>query len=111
MIGVQVVAADTNEKAQKMATTNYQRFLGIIRNQRVDLKPPVENMDAIWSPMEKEIVLSKLRTSVIGDPEQVRAGLQSLINATDADELMIVSDAYEHQDRLRSFEIISSVAK
>ncbi len=53
MVGVQVVAADTDEKAQRLATTNYQRFLGIIRNQRVSLQPPVDNMDVRWTVAEK----------------------------------------------------------
>ncbi|QDK36703.1 LLM class flavin-dependent oxidoreductase [Bdellovibrio sp. NC01] len=109
MVGVQVVAADTDEKAERLATSLYMRFLGIIRNERVNLQPPVENMDAVWNPMEKEIVLSKLRTSVIGGPEKVKAGLQKLIDETQADELMIVSDAFDHNDRLRSFELISQV--
>jgi luciferase family oxidoreductase group 1 len=111
MIGTQVIAADTQEKANFLATTNYQRFLGIIRNQRVNMEPPTHDMDSIWSPSEKELVLSKLRTSVIGDPAAVRAGLEWLIEETGADEVMVMSDAYEHADRLRSFEIIASVVK
>lgn len=108
MLGVQVIAADSDAKAEKLATTNYQRFLGIIRNQRVNLRPPVEDMDSVWSPAEKEIVLSKLRLSVIGGPEKVKAGLENLLAQTGVQELMIVSDAYDHQDRLRSFELIKA---
>ncbi|KHD87584.1 MAG: luciferase [Bdellovibrio sp. ArHS] len=110
MVGVQVVAADSDAKAKFLATTNYQRFLGIIRNQRISLRPPVQDMDALWTPMEKEHVLQKLGTAVIGGPEKVREGLQKLIDQTQADELMIVSDAYEHTDRLHSFEIIKEVS-
>lgn len=110
MVGVQVLAADTEEKAQELATTIYQRFLGIIRNQRVHLQPPTKNMDALWGPAEKEMVLSRLRTSVIGDPKQVRLGLQKLVNVTGADELIIISDTYDFADRLRSFEIIKEVS-
>ncbi|NUN07212.1 MAG: LLM class flavin-dependent oxidoreductase [Bdellovibrio sp.] len=111
MVGVQVLAADTQEKANLLATTVYQRFLGIIRNQRVSLQPPVQNMDAYWGPAERDLVLSRLRTSVIGDPAQVRLGMQKLVNATGADELIIVSDAFDPQDRLRSYEIIMEVSK
>lgn len=110
MVGVQVLAADTDEKASLLATTVYQRFLGIIRNQRVSLQPPVKSMDGLWGPAEKDLVLSRLRTSVIGNPERVREGLQKLINKTQADELMIVSDTYDHADRRRSFEIIKEVS-
>jgi luciferase family oxidoreductase group 1 len=111
MLGVQVIAADTDAQAEKLATTNYQRFLGIIRNQRVNLRPPVDNMDEVWSPAEKESVLSRLRLAVIGGPEKVRAGLEKLIAATGVQELMVVSDAYSHVDRLRSFELISQIKK
>ncbi|KYG61932.1 luciferase [Bdellovibrio bacteriovorus] len=110
MMGVQVVAADSDEKAKYLATTNYQRFLGIIRNQRVSLKPPVQDMDALWTPMEKEHVLQKLGTAVIGGPQKVQEGLQKLIDQTGADELMIMSDAFDHADRRRSFEIIKEVS-
>lgn len=111
MLGVQVIAADSDAEAERLATTNYQRFLGIIRNQRVNLRPPVDSMDSIWSPAEKEAVLSKLRLAVIGGPEKVRVGLEKIIAATGVQELMIVSDAFSHQDRLKSFEIIASLKK
>jgi len=111
MVGVQVLAADTDEKANRLATTLYRRFLGIIRNQRVSLQPPVESMEGLWNPAEKDLVLSRLRTSVFGGPEKVKEGLQKLIDETQADELMIVSDTYEHADRRRSFEIIKEVSR
>ncbi len=111
MIGVQVLAAPTDAKADLLATSLYERFLGIIRNQRVNLRPPTENMDVRWSVKEKELVLSRLATSVIGGPEKIKRGLQKLIDETQADELMIVSDAYDHADRLQSFEIIASAQK
>lgn len=111
ILGVQVLAADTDAKAERLATTNYQRFLGIIRNQRVNLRPPVDNMDEIWSPLEKELVQAKLRLAVIGGPEKVKQGLEKLVAETGVQELMIVSDAYNHADRLRSFELISQIAR
>lgn len=113
MVGVQVVAADTPAKAQHLATTNYRRFLGIVRNERIALKPPIalEEMEQLWRPGEKELVQRMLRTAVIGGPEDVRTGLAKLVRETGVDELMIVSDAYEHRDRLRSFEIVQQVAR
>jgi luciferase family oxidoreductase group 1 len=113
MVGVQVVAADTSAKAQHLATTNYRRFLGIVRNERIALKPPIspEEMELLWRPGEKELVQRMLRTAVIGGPEEVRTGLAKLVRETGVDELMIVSDAYEHRDRLRSFEIVQQVAR
>ena len=110
MVGVQIIAADTDERAETLATTNYQRFLGIIRNQRVSLRPPA-NMDTIWSPAERDIVKNTMRMSIIGGPQKVRLGIQKLVDETGADELMIMSDTYELQDRLHSFALIAAAAK
>lgn len=112
MVGVQIVAADTNERAQVLATSNYRRFLGIIRNDRTAIQPPIslEEMEKVWRPGEKEVVQRMLRTAIVGGPSEVESGLKRLIAETEADEVMVVSDAYEHADRLRSFEIIQSVA-
>jgi luciferase family oxidoreductase group 1 len=88
MIGVQVVAADTPEQAQRLATTNYRRFLGIVRNERIALKPPIalEEMEQLWRPGEKELVQRMLRTAVIGGPEDVRTGLEKLVRETGVDD-------------------------
>lgn len=110
MVGLQVMAADSEEQARRLSTTLYQRFLGIIRNQRVLLQPPVDSMEHLWIPEEKAVVLSKLSNAVIGSPEQVQEGLQRFVARTKADELIIMSDAYSHTDRLRSYEIISTLS-
>ncbi|WP_413582567.1 LLM class flavin-dependent oxidoreductase [Bdellovibrio sp. HCB288] len=111
MLGIQIVAADTDQEAQRLSTTMMRRFLGIIRNQRVNMEPPVDSMAAYWTVAEEQLVKSRLATSIIGGPETVTRKLQEFINATQADELMIVSDQYNHSDRLRSFELISQLMK
>jgi luciferase family oxidoreductase group 1 len=107
MIGVPVIAADTDREAQRLATTSYQRFLGLVRGQSVMLKPPVESMDALWSPYEKAAVASRLEIAAFGSAETVRSKLEKLMAMTNADELMIVTDTYSFEDRLRSYEIVS----
>lgn len=111
MLGIQIVAADTDEKAQRLSTTVMRRFLGIIRNQRVNLEPPVDSMAPYWTVQEEALVKSRLATAIIGGPETVQRKLQEFINILDPDELMIVSDQYEHTDRLRSFELISQLMR
>ncbi|WP_413292728.1 LLM class flavin-dependent oxidoreductase [Bdellovibrio sp. HCB185ZH] len=111
MLGIQIVAADTDEKAQRLSTTVMRRFLGIIRNQRVNLEPPVDSMAAYWTVQEEQLVKSRLATAVIGGPETVQRKLQEFVNILEPDELMIVSDQYEHTDRLRSFELISQLMR
>jgi luciferase family oxidoreductase group 1 len=111
MVGVPALAAETDEKAEFLATSMYQRFLGIIRNDRAPLPPPVENMDAVWSPGERLAVAERMALMVVGGPERVAENLQEIVRATDADELIIASDAFEREDRLRSYEIIAKAAE
>ena len=88
----------------------YQRFLGIVRNQRTALPPPVEDMDKIWSPGERYAVAERMALMVVGGPERVAASLAKIVEMTGADELIVASDAYERADRLRSYEILAEAA-
>ncbi|HEY9732304.1 MAG TPA: LLM class flavin-dependent oxidoreductase [Drouetiella sp.] len=109
MVGVPVIAADTDALAGKLATTTYQKFLGLVRREPVQGKPPVDNMDALWNAYERAAVLSRMAVAAIGGPETVERRLESLLERTDADELMVVSDFYDFQDRLNSYEILSNL--
>lgn len=111
MIGVNVIAADTDEKAAYIATSHQQQFLNLRRGKQTKLLPPVENMDDIWSPMEKEAVLQSLdpETTIIGSKETVRQKLTQIQERTKADEIIISSQIYHLKDRLRSYEIVSEL--
>ena len=108
-IGVPVIAAPDDAEAKFLATTTYQRILALIRGERLAQRPPVDNMDALWSPQEKAAVDAFLAISVVGGPDTVRRGLERLLADTQADEFIFVSDLYEHSQRLRSLEIVNSV--
>ncbi|MGZ3694717.1 MAG: LLM class flavin-dependent oxidoreductase [Bdellovibrionota bacterium] len=110
MVCIQAAAADTDERAQFLATTLYQRFLGIIRNQRTLGRPPVESMDGIWNEMEKAHIESTFRFAVIGGPEKVKTGLRKIQEITRADELMVCSEMFDVRDRLRSLELLAAAA-
>ncbi len=107
MLGVQAVAAPTNEEAEFLATTLYQRFLALIQNKSMKLQPPVESMQGLWSQIEEHHVKEKLQTSVRGGPEKIKKEIDKLVSMTGADELMFTSDLYDHELRLRSFEFIA----
>jgi alkanesulfonate monooxygenase SsuD/methylene tetrahydromethanopterin reductase-like flavin-dependent oxidoreductase (luciferase family) len=111
MVGVPAFAAETDEHAEFLATSMYQRSLGIMRGRRTALQPPVKDMNAIWSQGEALAVADRMALMVVGGVERVRAGLQQIIDATQADELIIASDAYAFEDRLRSFETIALAAE
>lgn len=109
MVGVNVVAADTTEEAKILSTTHQQQFLSLIRNNPSQIQPPVETMEGIWNPLEKESILNQLRSTIIGNPEEVKEKLQAFAEETDADELIINSTIYDHKARLRSYEIVAEV--
>lgn len=109
MIGVAVVASDTDAEAEYQATSLYLRMLSLIRGQLQPLNKPVKSMDGLWSAQEEQAVKSMTRTMIVGGPARVEAGLKNLIAQTKADELVITSEPYEPQDRLRSFEIIAGL--
>ncbi|WP_026637902.1 LLM class flavin-dependent oxidoreductase [Bordetella petrii] len=109
MIGVPVIAADTDEHAHYLATTQQLKFLSLVRGNRLQLQPPVASMDGLWNEWEQHAVEQKLAASIVGGPATVKAGLQALIAQTEADEVMIVSDFYRHADRLRSYEILATL--
>jgi alkanesulfonate monooxygenase SsuD/methylene tetrahydromethanopterin reductase-like flavin-dependent oxidoreductase (luciferase family) len=88
----------------------YQRFLGIIKGQRFPIPPPVESMDRLWSKGERLAVAERMALMVVGGPERVREGLQQIVDATQADELIVSSDAFKREDRLKSYEVIADAA-
>jgi len=107
VVGVGVVAADTDAQAQRIATSVQQAFVGIIRNARTQLPPPVDDMDAIWSPAEKAHVERMLRYTFVGAKETVRAGLAKTVAETGADEIMATGMIFNHAARVRSYEILA----
>lgn len=111
MVALNVFAAETNEAAERLATSQHQSFLALIRGRPGKIKPPVDKMDAIWTPEEKAMVNARLGGSIIGDLETVRAGLEKFVDETQADELMVNGIFYDHEARLRSYEIVAEVRK
>lgn len=104
------VAADTDEEGEKLTTTLYQAFLNIIRNDRRPFAPPVEDMDELWSPMEKAIVLQKLKYTFSGSKEKIKKELKDFQEKFNVDELMINSHIFNHEDRKKSYEIFRNAA-
>ena len=111
MVGLPVIAADTDQEAQHQATSTYMRFLQLIRGEPFLTAPPVESMEGRWSPDEKMVVKSKMGALICGGPETIRRDLAAFIESTQADELMVASDTFNHADRLRSYEIVADAMK
>lgn len=111
MVGVNVIAAETDERARYLATTQQMSFTNMFRGTRGLSQPPIDDIETYWSPMEKAQAQQMLARSIIGSAETVRSGLQKLVDETGADELMVVSDVYDHDARLRSFEMIAEAGR
>jgi luciferase family oxidoreductase group 1 len=110
MVAVQVIAAETDAAAQRLFTTPQQRFLRLIRNQPVELLPPVDSMAPLWQEHERAAVENKLRSAIVGSNATVKAGMEKLVSDTAADEVIVVTDTYEHADRLESYERVAGIA-
>ena len=111
MLGVPLVAADTDEQANYLATSVYQRILALMRGQSLVQRPPVQSMDGLWLPHEREAVGDFLGLAMVGGPQKIRAKLDVLLEQTQADELIFTCDLYEHADRIRSYELLAQVIR
>jgi len=109
MLGVSLVAADTDSEASRLATSLQQQFLALRRGRPVQLQPPVDSMDGLWSPFERAQVEHVLREAIIGGPDTVQQRLEAFVARTGADELMISSHIHDHAARVHSYEIVASL--
>lgn len=109
MVGVNVFAAETDQEAHHLFTSLQQAILNLVRGQPGPLPPPIDSMYGRWNPAEQAHVERMARVSAVGSPETVRKDLEALIGATNADELIITSQIFDHGSRVRSFEIVAEI--
>jgi luciferase family oxidoreductase group 1 len=106
---VNVVAADTDEQADYLATSVKQFFMGVITGKRQLLPPPVADMSAVWNIYDEEAVMQMLAYSFIGGPEKLKALLTDFIEDTGVNEVMATSHIFDHQAKLRSYRLFAEV--
>ena len=111
MVGVNIVAAESDDKARRLATTQQMSFTNIFRGARALSQPPIDDIESYWTPMEKAQAMRMLARSIIGSLDTVRKGMGALVEETGADELIVVSDVYDHSERLRSIELIAEAGE
>ena len=109
MVGVNVICADTSEEARRLFTTAQMSFTGIFRNARGLSQPPIDDIETYWTASEKAQVSRMLGCTVVGNPAEVKAGLQSLQASTLADEFIIVSDIFDTKARKHSLALTAEV--
>jgi luciferase family oxidoreductase group 1 len=108
---VNIIAADSDKEAEHLATSFYQIVLGMFRNKRRPLQPPIPSMEGIWAEHEKSAVQQMMEYSFIGSAETIAQSLQQFLDNTGVNEIMMASHIYDIKAKMRSFELIAGVFK
>ncbi|MCW5958887.1 MAG: LLM class flavin-dependent oxidoreductase [Pyrinomonadaceae bacterium] len=109
MVALNIIAAETDEEAEFLATSQYQSFLNLIRQTPGKIPPPVQDMNPIWNEREKALVNSRTGGSIFGNKETVKRKLEKFLDETKADEIMVNAMVFDQSKRLRSYEIIAEI--
>ena len=109
MVTVNVCAAETDAEAQRLFTSLQQQFVNLRRGHPGPLQPPIDSMEGGWSTTEQAGVEHALAYSAVGSPRTVRRRLQAFIAQTEADEILVTGQIFDHAARLRSFEIVAEL--
>src|SRR5690606_18649938 len=111
MVGVNVIAADTQERAEWLATSSQAQMFALMRGMPTTFMPPIDNLEEEWTDREIAIFREKLdsESMIVGTPDVVREKLRSFINKTRANEVIINSQIFHQKDRLRSYEIVAEL--
>lgn len=105
MLGLSVVAADTDDEARRLFTSLQQQFVNLRRGTPGQIQPPVDTMDEYWTPTEKAQLEHSLAYAVVGSAKSVQAQIARFVEFTNADELMITAQIYDHDARVHSYEL------
>ena len=105
MVGLGLFAAETDDKAYRLATSAQLMFLNLVRGRPGELPAPVESLDGSWSPAERAAVAERMHYAIVGSPETVRRRLEQILKETQADEFIATGQIFDHAARVRSFEI------
>ena len=109
MVCLNVIAAETDDEAEFLATSQYQSFLNLVRGKPGKIPPPVEDMNQIWNAQEKALVASRTGGSMIGSKETVKSKLEAFLDESKADEIMVNAMVFDQEKRLRSYEIVAEI--
>ncbi|MDZ7772194.1 MAG: LLM class flavin-dependent oxidoreductase [Balneolaceae bacterium] len=106
---INVVAADTDEQAQYLATSLKQMFMGVVTGNRDPMPPPVDDMNRVWNLRERMAVEQMLKYTFIGSKETIKGELKAFLGESEADEVMIASYIYDHKERIKSHRIFAEI--
>jgi len=109
MVAASVVCADTDERARWHAAAGDLLFLQAVGGKAGQFPSPQDAADYPYTPNERQTIAERMVRRIVGAPSTVRAGIEELVSATEADELMITTSVYDHADRLRSYELVAEI--
>ena len=109
MLGLNVIIAETDAQARYLFSSVQQAFTNLRRGTPGQIPPPIDDIDAYWSPQEKASASQTLLCSVVGSPETVERGILKFIEVTRPDEIITTAHIYDHAARLRSFKLLADV--
>ncbi len=110
MAGANVIVADTDAEARRLFTSVQMRFVGMVRNERGLLQPPIDDIDSYWTATEQVHASRMLTCSFVGSPATVESQLRDFVARTGIDELLVASAIYDQRARLRSFELLKELS-
>jgi luciferase family oxidoreductase group 1 len=111
MLALNVVGADSQAEARRLFTTQQQSFVRLRRGQPGLVPPPIDDIEAFWSPAEKAMVEQALACTVLGDEADLRAGIAGFVERHRPDELMLTANIFDHAARKRSFAIAADACR
>ncbi len=111
MVGFNVIAADDDDTARFLRTSSQQSFLKLRTGNPGPLPPPVAGLEERLSPAERHLLGQITACSAVGSPGVVRKEMQAFVDRTAADEVIVSGHIYDHQARLRSYEIAAQAAR
>ena len=103
VLGLNVVASDSEAEAKRLFTTQQQSFVNLRRGLPGLIPPPIDDIEAFWQPHEKAGVQNALACAVVGDVQQVQEGLAAFVARHKPDEVLVTANIYDHAARKRSF--------
>lgn len=111
ILALNVVAADSDEEARRLFTTQQQAFVNLRRGRPGLMPPPIDDIEAFWTPIERAGVENALACAVVGDPMTVKQGIADFVARHRPDELMLTTNIFDHEARKRSFEIAAQAQR
>lgn len=104
-----VIIADTEEEAQRLSTSFYRMFLGIIRNERKPMQPPIDSMEGLWNPEEEAYVKQMTAYSFIGTKDSVKDDIKYVIKKLQLDEVIVSCPIFHIEDKLKSIRYFAEI--